>query len=575
MSSAQLVAVFAAALTDVVQWLDYKTFGRASWYDRAILLLREASDVAPSLDDLKLAEARNIVRAALKERALTAHPPNAFFEELAMPVTPVGTEIFASELDELDTVAGKDYAAQATIIEEKWAEADTLWRTKAAPKPVSKATTRPKPTPKAAAPVVLPAPKVPAKRKDAPLSSDGEDFPSVPVRSGTQRVAPSSLFALTSGRIFVGKIPGPKPSSRKPSGRPERAVRRPRTLWSVESEDEHHAQDEDYSSDSKPTKKNSGRAAKRSKTAKSDKEAFPDEDPEAELSDWFVYRELRKCVKCAGSRAKGGVVCRMYQGETRCRRCRRTAQGCYWEISPGAVPVSYGGTHKQARDATSAPARAESHLLPVVASTLFVPHSEAARPAFRVDDVSYVEEFPSCLAGIRRRAALARVHPESYPASRAIADVVEQSLASAQIQLSTGLLLARSLLRDGAPGFRGSEADPAELEDPLDEDVPDDFTAEVNHPTLFRLEPTPLAVSNDRVPGSPAAVPSRLAEVGEPSAPASPRRTPDILPTTISSKIAEEVIVHDSEGSDGDPEENEEGDERDDAGSVEEVDLDA
>ncbi|THH29632.1 hypothetical protein EUX98_g4539 [Antrodiella citrinella] len=389
MSSGQRSAIFAAALTDVVQWLDYKTFGRSSWYGRTVLLLREASDVAPSLDDLKLDEARGIVRAALKERVLTAHPPDDFFEELAMPRTPVGSDIFASELDELDTVSGKDYAAQAARVEEKWAEADALWRKKAAPKVIAKVATRPRPTPKAAPPAVLP--NVPSKRKDAPPSSDEEDFSPAPARSGTQKLVPSSLFALTSGRLLVGKAPALKKNTRKTSSHPERAVRRSRPALPVETDNEDDAQDEDDYTDSKPSKRDTGRAVKRSKGTKSEKEVFPDEDPTAEVSD------------------------------------------C--------------GAHKQSRDSAALAAisaRADSQPQPLPSSSLFVASSEATHPAFRVDSVSYVEEFPSCLAALRRRAALARVHPSSHPASRAIADVVEQSLANAQIQMTTGLCCERA-----------------------------------------------------------------------------------------------------------------------------------
>ncbi|THH20966.1 hypothetical protein EUX98_g8486 [Antrodiella citrinella] len=529
MSSSQRATIFAAALTQVVQWLDFKTFGRVAWYERALLLLREASDTSPSLDDLKLAEARMEVRAALSSRVLAAHPPNAIFEELAMPVTPSGAIIFASELDELDTVTGPDYSAQASKVEEKWAEADALWREKAAPKVIAKPSSRPRPTPKVVAPSDAPSPKVPAKRKGAPLGSEGEDSPPPPARSGTQQVVLSSLFALTSGRIVVGKTPGPKKTA-KSSGRPERAVRRRRPIWSMDADSDDEApRDLDFQEASSP-KKESDRAAKRPKAAKAEKEAFPDHDSTAVPSDWFVYRELKKCLKCAASRAPGGVACMMYQGETRCRRCRRTAQGCYWEISPGAIPVSYGGNHKQARDATPASARADSHLPPAAASTLFISHSEAAHPAFHVDDVSYVEEFPSCLAALRRRAALARVHPSSHPASRAIADVVEQSLANAQIQMTTGLMLARSLLRDRAPGFQGTDADPADLEEPLDEDVPGDFTADDDHPVLFHLEPAPLDVSHDRSSESPDASvlpPPVNVESRDPTALAGSRASPD------------------------------------------------
>ncbi|THH19930.1 hypothetical protein EUX98_g8680 [Antrodiella citrinella] len=567
MSSSQRVATFAAALTDVVQWLEYKTFGRGSWYDRACLLLREASDVAPSLDDLKLAEARSVVRSALTEKVLTTHPPDLFFEELAMPVSPVGATIYASELDELDTISGKDYVLQAARVEEKWAEADALWREKvrvssflvrvfevadscpkAGPKATVKTATRPRPTPKVAPPASPPSPAVPSKRKNAPLSSDEEHFSPAPARSGTQKLVPSSLFALTSGRLIVGKTPAPKKATKKPAGRPERAVRRSRPALAVETDIEDDAQYEDDFSDSKPNKRESGRAAKRSKGAKAEKEAFPDEDPTAEVSDWFVYQELRKCVKCAASRAPGGVDCRMYRGENRCRRCRRTAQGCYWEISPGAIPVSYSGAHKQSRD-PAAVATPSSHtnnhsqLLP--ASTLFVAHSEAARPVFRVDAISYVEEVPSCLASLRRRAALARIHPDSQPASRAIADVVEQSLANAQVQLSTGLLLARSLLRDSAPGFRGADADPAELEEPLDDDLPVDFTEDPDHPISFRMEVTPPVLFD----GPPS--PLRRAESVEPYPRASSRSGSDDSSDTESPKLPSTVIEVGAEGSGG------------------------
>ncbi|THH13825.1 hypothetical protein EUX98_g9678 [Antrodiella citrinella] len=549
MPSAQRAAIFAAALTNVVQWLDYKTFGRASWYDRAVLLLREASDVAPSLDDLKLSEARNIVRAALKEKVLSAHPPNTFFEELAMPATPVGAEIFVSELDELDTVSGKDYAAQAAQVEEKWAEADALWRLKAAPKTAAKAPTRPRPTPTTAVSAASRSPKVPTKRKEAPPSSSGEDASPPPVRSGTQVVVPSSLFALTPGRLIVGKTLPARKASKKPADQPDRAV------WSVDAEgDDDALADEDYVSDAKSTKKDVGRAAKRPRVARVEKESFPDEDPDSALSDWFVYRELRKCVKCAASRAQGGVFCKLYRGETSCRRCKRTAQGCYWEISPGAIPVSYSGGHKQTRDATPASALVDSKPVLPSASNLFVSHSDAARPVFRVDNIAFVEEFPSSLASIRRRAALARVHPASHPASRAIAEVVEQSLANAQVQMTTGLLLARSLIRDRTPGFRGSGEDPEELEDPIDEDQPEDFTEDVDHPVLFRLEATPLAMANDLVPDSPAAsVGSPSVAAVESSVRASSRHTPEAVsksgsPRTVAYVVDEDAVESDSDG---------------------------
>ncbi|THH18244.1 hypothetical protein EUX98_g8994, partial [Antrodiella citrinella] len=353
-----------------------------------------------------------------------------------------------------------------------------------------------------------------------------------------QKLVPSPLFALTSGRLVVGKTPAPKKATKKPAGRPERAVRRSRPALAVETDIEDDAQDEDDFTDSKPNKRESGWAAKRSKGAKSEKEAFPDEDPTAE-----------KCVKCAASRAPGGVDCCMYQGENQCRRCRRTAQGCYWEISPGgAIPVSYSGAHKQSRDPTAVAApssHANNQPQPLPASTLFVAHSEAARPVFRVDAISYVEEVPSCLASLRRRAALARIHPNSQPASRAIADVVEQSLASAQVQLSTGLLLARSLLRDGAPGFRGADADPAELEEPLDDDLPGDFTEDPNHPISFRMEVTPPVLFD----GPPS--PSRRAESVEPYPRASSCPGSDDSSDTESPKLPSTGIEVDAEGSGG------------------------
>ncbi|THH14190.1 hypothetical protein EUX98_g9636 [Antrodiella citrinella] len=434
MSSAQRVNIFAAALTDVVQWLEYKTFSRTSWYDRACLLLREASSVAPSLDDLKLAEARNLVRAALKEKVLTAHPPDAFFEELAMPVTPAGVDIFASELDELDAITGKDYAAQSATVEAKWAETDILWRKRAAPQPTAKATARPKPTPKVVPNVAPVSPKVPAKRKDAPPSSDGEEFSPAPARSGTQQVVPSDLFVLTSGRLVVGKTPVPKKTRRHASSRPERVARRSRPTFAVETEDEDTTQDEDDFVDPKPAKKDTGCPVKRSKASKSEKEAFPDEDPEAE------------------------------------------------------------------------------------------------------------------------------------PASRAIADVVEQSLANAQVQMTTGLMLARSLLRDGAPGFRGAGVDPEALEDPLDEDLPADFTEDANHPITFRLEATPPVVF-DR-PSSPSPIPSGplcLADSAEPYPRASSRHSSDHSSDTGSPKLPSTVIEVDAGGSDGHAEGVEEGGEGSDA----------
>ncbi|THH20706.1 hypothetical protein EUX98_g8532 [Antrodiella citrinella] len=528
--------IFAAALTQVVKWLEFKTFGRASWYDRAVLLLREASDAAPSLDDLKLDGVRMEVRSALKDRVITAHPPDAFFEELAMPVTPAGARIFASELDELDTITGDDYVALSARVEERWAEADRLWREKAAPrvakKKFGKSNARPQPTP-----VVPPSPKISLKRKGAPLSSDGEDSSPPPARPGTQKVVLSSLFELTSGGLVV------------------------------ETDDDDDAPYEDEAMDSKSIKKQPGRPSKRSKVTKTDKESFPDEDPDAVESEWFVYRELRKCLKCSSSRASGGAVCRMYEGETRCRRCSRTAQGCYWEISPGAIPVSYSGAHKQSRDAAAVSTRAGSqpHVSP--ASTLFVSHSEAARPVFRVDAITSVDEFPSCLASIRRRAALARIHPASHPASRAIADVVEQSLASAQVQLTTGLMLARSLLRDGAPGFRGTGVDPEELEDPLDDDLPVDFTEDSDHPIAFRLEATPPVVPRGCSSPSPAVlVPPRPVEAGGPLVPTSSRPSPDVVSESGSPKIADIEADEDAEGSEGGAEEVDEGDDDSDEG---------
>ncbi|THH14104.1 hypothetical protein EUX98_g9649 [Antrodiella citrinella] len=529
MSSHISAPVFAAALTQVVQWLGFKTFGRASWYDRATLLLREASDAAPSLDDLKLAEARMEVRAALKSKVLTAHPPSSFFEELAMPVTPAGATIFASELDELDLVTGKDHALRAARIEERWAEADTLWRVKAAqkvaPKVATKSNARPRPIPRIATPEVPPAPKIPAKRKEAPVSSDEEDDVSpTPVRTGTQTVVPSRLYELTSGRLIVGKTPVAPKVVTKSVGRPARAVRRRRPVWSTKTDDEDDYEEENDFSDTKPDKKDNGRATKRSKGAKSEKEAFPDEDLGAEVSTWFVYRELRKCLKCAASRAPGGVDCRIQ------RRLPRSS----------------------------------------------FPTPNAARPAFRVDSISHVEEVPSCLASLRRRAALARIHPASQPASRAIADVVEQSLASAQIQLSTGLLLARSLLRDGAPGFRGAGADPAELEEPLDDDLPEDFTEDPNHPIAYRMEVTPPVMFDG--PPSPSPVPSGpplLVGSVEPSAHANFRRSPDISSeaaspvVAMSPKPSDESVDQGVEGSGGDPTVIEGADDVDDTGSGE------
>ncbi|THH16775.1 hypothetical protein EUX98_g9250 [Antrodiella citrinella] len=550
--------IFAAALTQVIQWLDFKTFGRVSWYDRAIALLREASDAAPSLDDMKLAEARREVRAAVTSKVLTTHPPDAFFEELAMPVTPAGATIFASELDELDLVTGKDHALQAARIEERWAEADALWRVKAVQKVtqkiVTKSNARPRPVPRIATPEVPPAPKTSTKRKEAPISSDEEDDVSPPpVRSGTQTVVPSRLYELTPGRLVVGKTPVAQKVVTKSAARPARAVRRRRPVWSTKTDDEDDDEKDDDFSDNKPGKKDTSRAAKRSKGVKSEREAFPDEDPEAELSSWFIYRELQKCLKCSSSRSPSGVVCRMYEGETRCRRCSRTAQGCYWEISPGAIPVSYSGAHKQTRDSTTVSVRAGVQPHPVPAPTLFVAHSESPSPR-----------------------ALARIHPDSQPASRAIADVVEQSLVSAQVQLSTGLLLARSLLRDGAPGFRGADADPAELEEPLDSDLPEDFTEDPNHPISFRMEVTPPVIFDG--PPSPSPAPSgppRPAEAVEPSAHADSRRIPGVSSDAASPGIAmspnpsDEAMDNDVEGSGGVPSALEGVDELDDAGSGE------
>ncbi|THH16879.1 hypothetical protein EUX98_g9233 [Antrodiella citrinella] len=267
--------IFAAALTRVVQWLDFKTFGRASWYDRATILLREASDAAPSLDDMKLAEARMEVRAALQSRTLTAHPPAAFLEELAMPVTLPGAAIYASELDELDTVSGGDYVALSAGVEERWAAADALWRKKATPKAAAKPNPRPRPTPTAVATAAPHVPKASVKRKGAPESSDEEDDVSPPpVRSG--------------------KTPVAKKAAANPVARPARAVCRRRPIWSTNTDDESNAPDDNDLSDSKSNKRSVVRAAKRTKVAKSEKEPFPDEDPEVELSSWFVYRELQR-----------------------------------------------------------------------------------------------------------------------------------------------------------------------------------------------------------------------------------------------------------------------------------------
>ncbi|THH13977.1 hypothetical protein EUX98_g9662 [Antrodiella citrinella] len=522
--------IFAAALTQVVQWLDFKTFGRAAWYDRAVLLLRDASDTAPSFDDLKLAGVRMEVRAALASRVLTAHPPDALFEELAMPVTPVGATIFASELDELDTIAGPEHAAQATAVEEKWAAADALWREKAAPSTVPKNTARsnarPRPTTKTAIPATPPPPKVPTKRKGGPTSYDEEDSPPPPARSG--------------------KTPAPKKTAKGTADRPERAVRRRRPVWSTKTDDEFDDKDTDEDAkDVVRTKRAVDRVVKKPQVTKSDKDAYPDEDPSATPSDWFVYRELKKCLKCAASRAKGGL-------SAECTRRRtQTDPRRYFRVGSCRGPG------------------------PSVAC-FFVPHSDAARPAFRVDSISFVEDFPSCLASIRRRAALTRVHPDSQPASRALADVVEQSLASAQVQMTTGLLLARSLLRDRAPGFRGADADPAELEDPLDEDLPADFTEEPHHPTAFRLERTPLIVPRGCTSVSPiVSVPPPFVVPAEPSVRADSRHSPVVSSDTASPGIAlspkptSEAVDEDLEGSEGDTNALEGVDDLDDTGSGE------
>ncbi|THH12872.1 hypothetical protein EUX98_g9782, partial [Antrodiella citrinella] len=359
-----------------------------------------------------------------------------------------------------------------------------------------------------------------------------------------------------TGRLVVGKTPALKKTATKTVGRPERAVRRRRPLWSTQTDDE---DEDDGTDDAAPSvgrpKKDTARTTKRPKVVKTDKEAYPDEDSTAVPSDWFVYRELKKCLKCASSRIQGGAVCRMYQGEPVCRRCKRTSQGCYWEISPGAIPVSYSGGHKQTRDAATVAARADSLVPPPPPAALFVPHSEATRPAFRVDDISYVEEVPSCLAAIRRRAALARVHPASHPASRAIADVVEQSLANAQVQMTTGLLLARSLIRDRAPGFRGPEDDPQVLDEPIDDDRPVDFTEDTDHPVLFRLATPPLDASSGRVPSSPTpSIPARSAGADGPSTPAGSRSPSDAALESSFSKVATPDVAADADGFDGDAE---------------------
>ncbi|THH19752.1 hypothetical protein EUX98_g8716 [Antrodiella citrinella] len=140
------------------------------------------------------------------------------------------------------------------------------------------------------------------------------------------------------------------------------------------------------------------------------------------------------------------------------------------------------------------------------------------------------------------------------------------------------LLLARSLLRDRAPGFLGDGADPVELEQPLDADVPDDFTADVDHPALFHLDPTPLATSHDRASGSPEASiqsPPAAVEGRVPMATANARASSDAAPEEVSSNVilksVDEIATvsgDEAEGIDEDDEDNDIGSREDDEMAV-------